>query len=94
MEDNLAFYKTKSYCNLLYKYWRKKHLLVYQQISMTKFILTVWTSYTYELAQAIPGQIILVKQVNINVYSIEVRYSNQIFIQIINTFWPSDFENK
>ena len=51
-----------------------KRLLVYQQISITRYILTVGTSSTHQLVRVIPGQLIMVKQVNIHMYSIEVKY--------------------
>ena len=51
---------------------------------MTRYSLTIGTSSTHQWVQAIPGQIILVKQVNIHVYSIEVRYLS--FMPIVKSF--------
>ena len=59
--------------NFLYKYWRSQKI-VYQQISMTRYILTAGDQLNPSKVGAIPGQIILVKQVNIHMFSTEVRY--------------------
>ena len=65
-----------------------KGLLVNQQISITWYILTVATSVTHERVRVIPGQIIILKQVNIYVYSIDFRYlpiANSLHARV---YWP------
>ena len=51
---------------------------------MIRYSLTIGTSSTHQWVQAIPGQIILVKQVNIHVYSIEARYMS--FMPVVKHF--------
>ena len=41
--DNLVFYKSKSYLIFVQVLAFTKRLLVYQQNSITRYILTVWT---------------------------------------------------
>ena len=80
-KDNLVFYKSKSYLISLHKYSRStKRLSSFTNKSL-------WP----EISLAIPGQIILVKQVNIHVYSNEVRYLSLMLI--VNSlharvYWP------
>ena len=49
----------------------KKPSHLQKKNSMTRYILTVETHSIYLWIRAIPGQIILVKQISIHVYSIE-----------------------
>ena len=88
--DLCFFYKStcKSYLNFLYKYWRTQKAF---SEFMTTYILFVGTSSTHQWVRVIPGQINLVKKVNIHVDSIEVRYLS--LIPIVNPFnasvyWP------
>ena len=72
-KDNIVFYKSKNYLNCLYKYWRSQKAFssTKKKNSMTRYILTVETHSINLWIRAIPGQIILVKQISIHVYSIE-----------------------
>ena len=73
--DNLVFNKSKSYLNLLYKYWRsQKAFSSFFSTNLYNQVLTVRASSTHQWVRVIPGQIVMVKQVNIHVYSIEVRH--------------------
>ena len=68
-KDNLAFfYKSKLSQFFVQVLTFTKSLLVYQQISMTRFVLTIGTSSTHQWVPVIPDQIILVKQIKIHVY--------------------------
>ena len=58
---------------------------------MTRYILTVGTGSATQWVRVIPGQIILLKKVNIHVYSIEVGYLS--LMSIVNllyarVYWP------
>ena len=43
-----CFLKCKSYlyCLKTYKYWRSQKNIIYQHVCMTKYILTIWSSFT------------------------------------------------
>ena len=47
-KDNLVFYKSKSFLNFCMSIGVHKNLLVYQLISMARYILTVWTSSAHQ----------------------------------------------
>ena len=65
LTDNLVIYKIKSYLIFFVQMLAfTKSLLLYQQVSITRYILHVTTSLTYQWVQVIPGQIIMFKQVN------------------------------
>ena len=40
------------YCLKTYKYWRSQKNTIYQHICMTKYILTVWSSFTLNAFRA------------------------------------------
>ena len=85
-------YKSKSYINFFVQVLAfTKKLLVCQQISITRYILTAKTRSPHQWVRAIPGQIILFKQVNIHVYSIEVKYLSLMSIDNplhARVYWP------
>ena len=75
LTDNRVFLKLElSYFFVQALAFTKSLLLVYQQISLTWYVLIVGTSSTHQLVRVIPGQLIMVKQLKIYVYSIKVRY--------------------
>ena len=57
---------------------------------MTKYILTVWSSFTPQCLPSQTGQAILVRKVNIHAYSMYVLLADKVFCPMTQHFDPGD----
>ena len=96
LKDNRVFFFVfflKSYLYLrlkTYKYWRSEKKIIYQRICMTKYILTIWSSFTPQCVPSYTGQAILVRKINIHAYSMYVQLADKVSCPMTQHFDSSD----
>ena len=78
-------------CLKTYKYWRSlKNNIFYQQFCLTKYILTVWSSFIPQYVPSYTGQAILVRKVNIHAYSLYVLLADKVSCPMTQHFDSGD----